>query len=97
MRWEAAAARNVQQANKFVNKCCQSKELQLQLKPSHSNSLSGRSHSASHTHTKSEPVNYVFCVLVALFASVVATVAAGAAVDADTWRRAAYLFVENCC
>lgn len=50
-----------------------------------------------HTHTKSEPVNYVFCVLVALFASVVATAAAGAAVDADTWRRAAYLFVENCC
>lgn len=47
-----------------------------------------------HTHTKSEPVNYVFCVLVALFASVVAT---AAAVDADTWRRAAYLFVENCC
>lgn len=44
-----------------------------------------------HTHTKSEPVNYVFCVLVALFASVVATAAAGAAVDADTWRRAAYL------
>lgn len=48
MRCEAAAARNVQQANKFVNKCCQSKELQLQLKPSHSNSLSGRSH--THTH-----------------------------------------------
>lgn len=54
-------------------------------------------HTHTHTHTKSEPVNYVFCVLVALFASVVATAAAGAAVDADTWRRAAYLFVENCC
>lgn len=48
-------------------------------------------HTCTHTHT--QRVNYVFCVLVALFASVVVA----AAVDADTWRRAAYLFVENCC
>lgn len=47
MRCEAAA-RNVQQANKFVNKCCQTKE-NCNLQPRHS-SLSG-SHSATTTHT----------------------------------------------
>lgn len=41
----------------------------------------------THTHMQSEPVNYVFCVLVALFASVAAAAAVGAAAVVAGMRR----------